>query len=63
MKNAAQIVDEALNQGITLFVADNRLQYETSRDNIPEELLNEWKYYRQDLIDFLQQLDAKEETQ
>ncbi|MFD0706145.1 non-ribosomal peptide synthetase [Photorhabdus akhurstii] len=63
MKNAVQIVNEALNQGITLFVADNRLQYETSRDSIPAELFNEWKNYKQELIDFLSQIDVEEEIQ
>ncbi|AWK40830.1 non-ribosomal peptide synthetase [Photorhabdus laumondii subsp. laumondii] len=63
MKNAVQIVNEALNQGITLFVADNRLQYETNRDSIPTELFNEWKNYKQELIDFLSQIDAEEEIQ
>ncbi|MBS9423624.1 non-ribosomal peptide synthetase [Photorhabdus caribbeanensis] len=63
MKNAVQIVNEALNQGITLFVADNRLQYETSRDSIPTELFNEWKNYKQELINFLSQIDAEEEIQ
>ncbi|MBD2813656.1 amino acid adenylation domain-containing protein [Xenorhabdus sp. Flor] len=63
MKNAAKIVNDALNQGITLFVADNRLQYETSRDNIPAELLSEWKQHKQELIDFLSQIDSKEEIQ
>ncbi|PHM45331.1 pyoverdine synthetase D [Xenorhabdus mauleonii] len=63
MKNAAQIVNEALNQGITLFVVDNQLQYETNRDSIPSELFNEWKNYKQELIDFLSQVDATEETQ
>ncbi|MCC8464010.1 non-ribosomal peptide synthetase [Photorhabdus bodei] len=63
MKNAAQIVNEALNQGITLFVADNRLQYETSRDSIPAKLFSEWKNYKQELIDFLSQIDVEEEIQ
>ncbi|MBI6547334.1 non-ribosomal peptide synthetase [Xenorhabdus lircayensis] len=63
MKNAAQIINEALNQGITLFVVDNRLQYETSRDSIPSELLSEWKNHKQELIDFLNHIDSKEETQ
>ncbi|MDC9620790.1 hypothetical protein PSI22_03885 [Xenorhabdus sp. XENO-7] len=45
MKNAAQIINEALNQRMTLFVIDNQLQYETSRDSIPPELLSEWKSY------------------
>ncbi|PHM26108.1 non-ribosomal peptide synthetase [Xenorhabdus budapestensis] len=63
MKNAARIVNEALNQGITLFVTDNRLQYETSRSSIPPKLLNEWKQHKQELIDFLNQLDSEEQTQ
>nr|6EWU_A Chain A, NRPS Kj12C-NDD [Xenorhabdus stockiae] len=60
--DAAQIVDEALEQGITLFVVNNRLQYETSRDSIPTELLNKWKQHKQELIDFLNQLDSEEQT-
>ncbi|MBD2821636.1 amino acid adenylation domain-containing protein [Xenorhabdus sp. 42] len=63
MKNAAQIVNEALNQGITLFVVDNQLQYETNRDSIPSELFNEWKNYKQELTDFLSQMDSTEEAQ
>ncbi|MBD2813655.1 amino acid adenylation domain-containing protein [Xenorhabdus sp. Flor] len=62
MKNAAQIINEALNQGITLFVIDNKLKYKTSRDSIPPELLNEWKQHKQELIDFLNQLDSEEDT-
>ncbi|MBI6547336.1 non-ribosomal peptide synthetase [Xenorhabdus lircayensis] len=61
MKNAAQIVNEALSQGITLFVADNRLQYETRRDSIPLELLSEWKLYRQELIEFLNHVNSEDE--
>ncbi|MCP9267800.1 hypothetical protein M5U04_06715 [Xenorhabdus sp. XENO-1] len=34
MENAAQIINDALNQRIVLFVADNQLQYETNRDSI-----------------------------
>ncbi|MEX0446104.1 condensation domain-containing protein, partial [Xenorhabdus sp. SGI246] len=63
MKNAAQIVNEALDQGITLYVTDNRLQYKTSRDSIPPELLSEWKQHKQELINFLNQLDSEEQTQ
>ncbi|MEX0446131.1 condensation domain-containing protein, partial [Xenorhabdus sp. SGI246] len=62
MKKAVQIVNEALSQGITLFVADNRLQYETFRDSTPPELLSEWKHYKQELIEFLSQVNT-EETQ
>ncbi|WP_426577246.1 condensation domain-containing protein [Xenorhabdus stockiae] len=62
MIEAAQIVDEALEQGITLFVVNNRLQYETSCDSIPTELLNKWKQHKQELIDFLNQLDSEEQT-
>ncbi|AYA40245.1 non-ribosomal peptide synthetase [Xenorhabdus nematophila] len=62
MKNAAQIVNEALSQGITLFVADNRLQYETQCDIIPPELLNEWKEHKHELIKFLSDANSDEET-
>ncbi|MGV8004650.1 amino acid adenylation domain-containing protein [Photorhabdus temperata subsp. temperata] len=62
MKNAAQIINEALNQGITLFVIDNKLKYKTSRDSIPSELLSEWKQHKQELIDFLKQIDSEEDT-
>ncbi|MDB6369063.1 amino acid adenylation domain-containing protein [Photorhabdus bodei] len=62
MKNAARIVNEALDQGITLFVTDNRLQYETSRSSISPALLSEWKWHKQELIDFLNQLDSEEQT-
>ncbi|PHM55991.1 amino acid adenylation domain protein [Xenorhabdus hominickii] len=62
MKDAVQIVNEALNQGITLFVADNRLQYETSQDRIPPELLSEWKNHKQALIDFLSHIDSEADT-
>ncbi|WP_340620435.1 amino acid adenylation domain-containing protein [Xenorhabdus siamensis] len=62
MKNAAQIINEALNQGITLFVSDNKLKYETSRDSIPPELFNEWKQHKQELIDFLIHLESEEEV-
>ncbi|PHM30296.1 non-ribosomal peptide synthetase [Xenorhabdus innexi] len=61
MKSAVQIINEALSQGITLFVADNRLQYETHRDSIPSELLSEWKLYKQELINFLNQVNSEEE--
>ncbi|PHM47550.1 non-ribosomal peptide synthetase [Xenorhabdus miraniensis] len=60
MRNAAQIINEALNQGITLFVSGNKLRYRTQRDSIPPELLSEWKHHKQALIDFLNQLDAEE---
>ncbi|PHM78028.1 non-ribosomal peptide synthetase [Xenorhabdus cabanillasii] len=63
MKNAVQIVNEALSQGITLFSEDNRLQYETLRDSIPPELLSEWKLYKQELIEFLNQVNTEKETQ
>ncbi|MBC8945042.1 non-ribosomal peptide synthetase [Xenorhabdus indica] len=63
MKNAARIVNEALDQGITLYVTDNRLQYKTSRDSIPPELLSEWKQHKQELINFLNQLNSEEQTQ
>ncbi|MBD2800494.1 amino acid adenylation domain-containing protein [Xenorhabdus sp. M] len=63
MKNAAQIVNEALNQGITLFVADNRLQYEAQYDTIPPELLNKWKTHKQELIEFLTSIDAEADTE
>ncbi|WP_038251164.1 condensation domain-containing protein, partial [Xenorhabdus nematophila] len=63
MKNAAQIINEALNQKITLFVVDNQLQYETNRDSIPPELLSEWKSHKQELIDFLNQIGVQEESQ
>ncbi|MCC8367902.1 amino acid adenylation domain-containing protein [Xenorhabdus sp. PB61.4] len=63
MIDVAQIVDEALEQGITLFVVNNRLQYETSCDSIPTELLNKWKQHKQELIDFLNQLNSEEQTQ
>ncbi|BET96656.1 non-ribosomal peptide synthetase [Xenorhabdus taiwanensis] len=62
MKSAAQIVSEALDKGITLFVADNRLQYETDINHIPAELMKEWKYYKKELIDFLRQVDVKEKA-
>nr|6EWT_A Chain A, NRPS Kj12B-NDD [Xenorhabdus stockiae] len=62
MKNAAKIVNEALNQGITLFVSDNKLKYKTNRDSIPSELLEEWKQHKQELIDFLTQLESEEES-
>ncbi|MDE9499016.1 amino acid adenylation domain-containing protein [Xenorhabdus bovienii] len=58
MKHAAQIVNDALEQGIILFVSDSRLKYKTDRGSIPPELLNEWKTHKQALIDFLNQLDA-----
>ncbi|OTA15700.1 PvdJ [Xenorhabdus vietnamensis] len=58
MKNAAQIVNEALDQGITLFVVDNQLKYKTTLDSIPSELLNEWKAHKQELIKFLGQIDS-----
>ncbi|MDE9470590.1 non-ribosomal peptide synthetase [Xenorhabdus bovienii] len=61
MKNAAQIVNEALSRGITLFVADNRLQYETQCDTIPLELLSEWKKHKQELIEFLSYVNSDEE--
>ncbi|PHM36581.1 non-ribosomal peptide synthetase [Xenorhabdus innexi] len=61
MKNAARIVNEALDQGITLFVAEDRLQYETHLSSIPADLLSEWKQHKQELIDFLNQLDSSEE--
>ncbi|PHM30297.1 non-ribosomal peptide synthetase [Xenorhabdus innexi] len=61
MKDAAQIVNEALDQGITLFVAEDRLQYETRLSNIPADLISEWKQHKQELIDFLNQLDSSEE--
>ncbi|WP_038251184.1 condensation domain-containing protein, partial [Xenorhabdus nematophila] len=63
MKKAVQIINEALNQGITLFVVDNQLQYETNRDSIPPELLSEWKSHKQELIDFLNRIDAQEDVQ
>ncbi len=63
MKNAARIINESLDQGITLFVTDNRLQYETSHGSIPPALLSEWKRHKQELIDFLNQLDSEEQTQ
>ncbi len=63
MKKAVQIINEALNQGITLFVVDNQLQYETNRDSIPTELLSEWKSHKQELIDFLNRIDAQEDVQ
>ncbi|WP_340620434.1 non-ribosomal peptide synthetase [Xenorhabdus siamensis] len=63
MKNAVRIVNEALDQGITLFVIDNKLKYKTSSDSIPPELLSEWKQHKQALIDFLNQLDSEEQTQ
>ncbi|MBC8945043.1 non-ribosomal peptide synthetase [Xenorhabdus indica] len=62
MKDAAQIISEALNQGITLFVIDNKLKYETSRDSIPPELFNEWKQHKQELIDFLIHLESEEDV-
>ncbi|PHM30298.1 non-ribosomal peptide synthetase [Xenorhabdus innexi] len=62
MKNAAQIINEALNQGITLFVSDNKLKYETNRDSIPPELFSEWKQHKQELIDFLTQLESEEDA-
>ncbi|RAX09891.1 non-ribosomal peptide synthetase [Photorhabdus bodei] len=62
MKNAARIINESLDQGITLFVTDNRLQYETSRGSIPPALFSEWKRHKQELIDFLNQLDSEEQT-
>ncbi|CAM3417174.1 Peptide synthetase [Xenorhabdus nematophila ATCC 19061] len=58
MKHAAQIVSEALEQGITLFVVDNQLKYQAKRDSIPPELLSEWKNHKQELIDFLNQIDS-----
>ncbi|BET96658.1 amino acid adenylation domain-containing protein [Xenorhabdus taiwanensis] len=58
MKNAARIINEALEAGITLFVANNRLQYETRGGSIPPEMLNEWKRYKLELIDFLNQLES-----
>ncbi|MBI6547335.1 non-ribosomal peptide synthetase [Xenorhabdus lircayensis] len=58
MKNAAQIVSDALEQGITLFVVNNKLKYKTKRDSIPPELLSEWKSHKQELIDFLNQIDS-----
>ncbi|PHM53921.1 non-ribosomal peptide synthetase [Xenorhabdus sp. KK7.4] len=61
MKNAVQIINEALNQGITLFVIDNKLKYKTNRDSIPPELLEEWKQYKQELIDFLNQIDSEDD--
>ncbi|OTA15698.1 PvdJ [Xenorhabdus vietnamensis] len=63
MKNATQIINEALNQGITLFVVDNQLRYETHCDNIPPELLNEWESYTQELIDFLNHADSEGDKQ
>ncbi len=62
MRNAARIINESLEQGITLFVTDNRLQYETSCGSIPPALLSEWKQHKQELIDFLNQLDSEEQT-
>ncbi|CDL81895.1 non-ribosomal peptide synthetase [Xenorhabdus szentirmaii] len=62
MKNIAQIVNEALRQGITLFVADNRLQYETQNDTIPPELLSEWKEHKQELIEFLNYANSAEKA-
>ncbi|WP_340620436.1 hypothetical protein [Xenorhabdus siamensis] len=58
MKNAVKIVNEALNQGVILFFADNRLQYETSLDTIPAALLSKWKQHKQELINFLSQSSA-----
>ncbi|AYA40193.1 amino acid adenylation domain-containing protein [Xenorhabdus nematophila] len=55
MKNAAQIVNEALSQGVTLFIVDNKLKYKNHHDNIPPELLSEFKNHTQELIDFLNQ--------
>ncbi|BET96657.1 amino acid adenylation domain-containing protein [Xenorhabdus taiwanensis] len=62
MKNAAQIIGEALNKGITLFVSDNKLKYKTSCDSIPPELLSEWKQHKQALIDFLTQLESEDDS-
>ncbi|OTA15699.1 PvdJ [Xenorhabdus vietnamensis] len=63
MKNVAQIINETLNQGITLFVEDNQLHYETSRESIPPELLSTWKDHKQELIEFLNQIDSREEAE
>ncbi|MDE9463055.1 non-ribosomal peptide synthetase [Xenorhabdus bovienii] len=63
MKTAVQIVNEALEHGITLFVVNNQLKYRTTRDNIPPELFSEWKSHKQELVDFLNQIDSEEYTQ
>ncbi|MGJ0627771.1 condensation domain-containing protein, partial [Xenorhabdus bovienii] len=46
-----------------MFVVNNQLKYRTTRDNIPPELLSEWKSHKQELVDFLNQIDSEEYTQ
>ncbi|WP_446471330.1 amino acid adenylation domain-containing protein [Xenorhabdus stockiae] len=53
MKTAIEIVNEALENGIKLFVVNGKLQYETSCDSISSELLSEWKNNKKQLIDLL----------
>ncbi|WP_340615382.1 amino acid adenylation domain-containing protein [Xenorhabdus entomophaga] len=63
MKNAAQMIKEAGDQGIKLFIDNGQLKYETNRDSIPSELFKEWINNKKKLIDLLNQPYQKEETQ
>ncbi|MDC9594431.1 non-ribosomal peptide synthetase [Xenorhabdus sp. IM139775] len=63
MKTIEEIINEALDQGITLFVVDNQLQYETRCDSIAPELINEWESHKQEIVNFLNDLESKKKNQ
>ncbi|MEQ1966173.1 amino acid adenylation domain-containing protein [Xenorhabdus nematophila] len=54
MKNAIQIINEALEYGITLSIENGKLQYETDCDIIPSQLSYEWINNKNQLMSFLE---------